>query len=127
MVSNKTGIIEQSTLRFLQSNLIIIQKIPIQGMERAIDTNSYQTLVVIPNTQKAAKTKIEDNKIIFMHYANKYQCNPSYICDELIKQGLNYDIVFVADKKTINSPYFPEEIRLVKRNSLEHFYEMATT
>ena len=72
------------------------------------------------------KTKVENDKIIFMHYANQYQCNPAYICNELLKQGLNYDIVYVADKKTINSPHFPEEIRLVKRNTLEHFYEMAT-
>lgn len=74
------------------------------------------------------KTKVEDNKIIFMHYSNQYQCNPAYICDELIRQNIDCDIVFAADKKTINllpSP-FPEQVRLVRRNSLEFFYEAAS-
>lgn len=74
------------------------------------------------------KTKVEDNKIIFMHYSNKYQCNPAYICDELIRQNIDCDIVFATDKKTLEtlpSP-FPEKVRLVRRNSLEFFYEAAS-
>lgn len=74
------------------------------------------------------RTKVVDNKIIFMHYADKYQCNPSYICDELIRQNVDCDIVFATDKKTMNllpSP-FPEQVRLVRRNSLEFFYEAAS-
>lgn len=74
------------------------------------------------------RTKVEDNKIMFMHYSNKYQCNPAYICDELIRQNIDCDIVFATDKKTLNllpTP-FPEQVRLVRRNSLEFFYEAAS-
>lgn len=74
------------------------------------------------------KTKVDDKKIMFMHYSNKYQCNPAYICDELIRQNVDCDIVFATDKKTIDllpSP-FPEQVRLVRRNSLEFFYEAAS-
>lgn len=74
------------------------------------------------------KTKVDGKKIMFMHYSNKYQCNPAYICDELIRQNVDCDIVFATDKKTIDllpSP-FPEQVRLVRRNSLEFFYEAAS-
>lgn len=72
--------------------------------------------------------KVEKDKIFFMHYNDVYQCNPAYIADEIIRQGLRYDIVFAASKKQMNQfPLpFPPEVRVVRRNSLEHFYEMAT-
>jgi Putative glycosyl/glycerophosphate transferases involved in teichoic acid biosynthesis TagF/TagB/EpsJ/RodC len=76
----------------------------------------------------STRDKVEDDKIIFMHYNNVYQCNPKYICDEIIKQGLKYDIVFVTSKKLMNEfPLpFPPQVRVVQRNSLEHFLEAAT-
>lgn len=76
----------------------------------------------------STRGKVEKNKIIFMHYNNVYQCNPKYICDEIIRQGLDYDIVFVTSKKLMDEfPLpFPPEVRVVARNSLEHFYEAAT-
>ncbi len=76
----------------------------------------------------STRDKVEKNKIVFMHYNNVYECNPKYICDEIIRQGLKYDIVFVITKKIMDEfPLpFPPEVRVVRRNSLEHFYEMAT-
>lgn len=74
------------------------------------------------------KCKIDDNKVVFMHYNNQYQCNPAYICDEILRQGLDWDLVFVSDNKTMAKfplPY-PEGVRVVRRNSLEFFYELAT-
>lgn len=72
--------------------------------------------------------KVEKNKVIFMHYNDCYQCNPAYICDEILRQGLDYDIVYVAGKKQMAEfPLpFPEGVRVVRRNSLENFYEAAT-
>ena len=76
----------------------------------------------------SATTPVENDKIVFMHYNNKYQCNPKYICEEILRQGLKYDIVFVTSKKLYNSfPVpFPEGVRVVKRNTLEHFLEVAS-
>ncbi|MCM1544278.1 MAG: CDP-glycerol glycerophosphotransferase family protein [Ruminococcus sp.] len=70
------------------------------------------------------KTPIQKNKVVFMHYDNKYQCNPSYICNEILRQGLDWELVYVVWKK--NPAECPKGVRVVKRNTLEHFYEMAS-
>ncbi|MBO5557357.1 CDP-glycerol glycerophosphotransferase family protein [Ruminococcus sp.] len=76
----------------------------------------------------STRDKVEKDKIIFMHYNDVYQCNPKYIIEEILRQGLDYDIVFVTSKAHMNEfPLpFPEGVRVVRRNSLEHFYEAAT-
>ena len=30
----------------------------------------------------AKTTPIKNDRIVFMHYSDKYQCNPKYICEE---------------------------------------------
>ena len=76
----------------------------------------------------STRDKVEKDKIVFMHYNDVYQCNPKYIIEEILRQGLDYDIVFVTSKAHMNEfPLpFPEGVRVVRRNSLEHFYEAAT-
>ncbi|WP_295155894.1 CDP-glycerol glycerophosphotransferase family protein [uncultured Ruminococcus sp.] len=74
------------------------------------------------------KSRVDKNKIVFMHYDNRYQCNPKYICNELLRQNKGYDIVFVVRPEIADefpSP-LPKGVRTVKINSLEHFYELAT-
>lgn len=74
------------------------------------------------------KTPIQENKVVVMHFNNEYACNPAYICDEILRQKLPWDIVYISDAKKMKLfplPY-PEGVRVVRRNSLEHFYEMAS-
>lgn len=69
--------------------------------------------------------KIKKNKIIFSNfYGNGYGDNPKYICDELLKSGKKYDIVWVV-KKNIKQE-FPDNIRTVKVNTLKYIYELST-
>ncbi len=74
------------------------------------------------------KTPVKKNKVVFMHYNNAYNCNPAYICDEILRQKLPWELVYVSDKKKMKQfplPY-PKGVKIVRRNSLEHFYEMAS-
>ncbi len=73
-------------------------------------------------------TEVEPKKVVFMHYANQYQCNPAYICDEILRRGLDWDLVYVLDQKGATRLPLPcpEGVRVVVRNSIEHFYEMAS-
>lgn len=74
------------------------------------------------------KTPIQKNKVVFMHFNNSYSCNPSYICNEILKQDLPWELVYVSDKKKMKKfpvPY-PKGVKIVPRNSLEHFYAMAS-
>ncbi len=71
--------------------------------------------------------EIQKNKIFFMTYDRNYTCNLKYIAEELIRQNLDVDLVWVVSPKMkTNNGMFPENIRLVKYGSAEMFEEMAT-
>ncbi|MBR5049370.1 MAG: CDP-glycerol glycerophosphotransferase family protein [Erysipelotrichaceae bacterium] len=62
-----------------------------------------------------------------MTYDNSYSCNPKYIVDELLKRNLDLDIVWAIPASTKAEPtYFPKEIKLVRRGSLEMINEQAS-
>lgn len=75
------------------------------------------------------REKIQDNKIIFMTYDDSYSCNPGYISDELIRRGLDVDVVWVSPNKKIMRGFerLPEEARVVRRNTIEMFKEQASS
>lgn len=83
---------------------------------------------LIARTAVSLRSRIDKNKIVFMHYDNKFQCNPKYICEELLRQNVKYDIVFVVTPELADEfpSALPEGVRTVRINSLEHFYELAT-
>lgn len=60
-----------------------------------------------------------------MTYQNDYVCNPKYIAEEILRQNLPYDLVWVVKKDKLN-PKFPKGIRLVDRNSYEFYREAIT-
>ena len=68
--------------------------------------------------------KIRKNKIVFDNFLGKgYGCNPKYIAEEIIKQGLDYDLVWLVEDM---KQEFPKEIRKVKFGSMKALYELAT-
>lgn len=71
-------------------------------------------------------SSVEAKKLIFMTYQNDYACNQKYIVKEILKQGLDWDIVFVVKNINKVALHFPEGVRLVKRNSYEFYKEAAT-
>ena len=71
------------------------------------------------------KGEIQNNKIFVMTYDNSFTCNPKYIVEELLRRNLPVDIVWVVDKKTMNS-YFPQRVRKVMHGSYEMFEEQAS-
>lgn len=71
-------------------------------------------------------TEVDPKKIMFMTYSNKYICNPKYICEELINRDLDLKIVWAVNKKDDFS-VFPENIKLVIRNTAPFFREQATS
>ena len=58
-------------------------------------------------------SKIQDNKVVFMTFNNNYMCNQKYICEELLKQKLPLDIVWVTTKAQIATGQYPKNVRLV--------------
>lgn len=73
------------------------------------------------------RSKVVDNKVVFMTYNNHYICNPKYICEELLNQELPLDLVWVTTKKNASVPEaYPENVRLVYRGTYEFFKEVVT-
>lgn len=67
---------------------------------------------------------IKHNKIIFDNFCGRgLGDSPKYIAEEIIRQGLHYDLVWLV--KDMNEP-MPTEIRKVKYNSLNSIIEIAT-
>lgn len=68
---------------------------------------------------------IKKNKIVFSEYsARKYGDNPKYIAEEMVKEGLNFDCVFVL--KDPKNTKVSDGIRKVKYNSIRYLYELST-
>ena len=75
----------------------------------------------------AKNAEIDSNKIVFMTYNNDFICNPKYIAEEIIRQGINWDLVWVVPKKgSMLKSHFPEKIRRVRRDSYEAFEEIIS-
>lgn len=53
-----------------------------------------------------------------MTFNNDYTCNPKYICEEIFRQKLPLDLVWVSTEKKMKNPVqYPDNVRLVSRNS----------
>lgn len=72
---------------------------------------------------------IQKNKIVFCNFnGNGYGCNPKYIAEEIIKQKLPYDLVWLVKnvKKETEKNVFPENIRLVGYSTKLGLEELAS-
>ncbi len=68
--------------------------------------------------------KIKNNKVVFDNFCGKgYGCNPKYICEEIIRQNLDFDLVWLVNDM---NEEMPKQVRKVKYNTLKAFYELAT-
>ncbi|MDV4150404.1 CDP-glycerol glycerophosphotransferase family protein [Clostridium sp. AL.422] len=70
---------------------------------------------------------IKSNKIVFSNFIGRgYGDNPKYIAEEIIKQNLNYDMVWLVDKEIGDVKTIPSEIRVVEYGTFKAIYELAT-
>ena len=72
------------------------------------------------------KGRVQENKLFVMTFDNDYTCNARYIVDEIIRQNLPIDIVWVGNKMTMESNKFPSKVRVVRRTSIEMYEEQAS-
>ncbi len=75
----------------------------------------------------ARETKVAHNKILFMTTRGSYNCNLRAIADEIIRQELPWELVWVVRREELKrSDQFPSKLRIVLRDSYELFCEMAS-
>lgn len=71
-------------------------------------------------------TPIDPNTIVFITSTGAYDCNPKYICEEILRQKLPYKLVWVVRKMPTFKRAYPLELTLVKRDSYE-FHEACAS
>jgi CDP-glycerol glycerophosphotransferase len=70
---------------------------------------------------------IVKNKILFRTVSGSYTCNAKYIAEEIIRQKLPYELVWIVNGNVDKfEEDFPKEIRLVCAKTAQDFYEHAT-
>lgn len=76
----------------------------------------------------AKKVPVNDKKIMFMTFNNKYNCNPKYIAQKMHELHPEFELVWVVGAKDKNAHVkFPPYIKTVNRGTYEAFYEMASS
>ncbi len=65
---------------------------------------------------------IQSNRIVFMTNTFNYTCNPKYICEQMLEENVDCDIVWVTNNITEKKQYFPPDVKLVSIKSLKCFY-----
>lgn len=70
---------------------------------------------------------IQNNKIVFRHHFGSYACNVKYITEEILRQKLPYDIVWVVNKNILKFlKDFPAGIHLVMAGTSDAVREYST-
>lgn len=64
---------------------------------------------------------VKKGKIVFKNFAKGYGCNPKYIAEEILRQNLPYELVFVSKKNN----GFPEKIEVVT-SKIGTYYALST-
>lgn len=67
---------------------------------------------------------VKSNRIVFINFLGKgYGCNPKYIANEILRNNLHFDLVWLTNDMDAT---FPEGIRKIKYSSFKALYELAT-
>lgn len=73
---------------------------------------------------------VQNNKILFINFQGSYSCNQKAIAEEIIRQKLPYELVFVVLSENLKKPEvmreFPRQVKLVIRGTY-NFYEEAAS
>lgn len=73
------------------------------------------------------KTPVDNQKILFLNFSGNYECNPKYICQRLIDEGVKFKPVWgVNDDTNIGPGSFPAKIKTVLRESYAFYREISS-
>lgn len=73
-----------------------------------------------------ATIPIASQKVLFTTYQHEYVCNPKYICEELLKQKVPCEIVWLCKTNDQELEEVPDGVRCVKFGSPEAKKELAS-
>ena len=71
--------------------------------------------------------KVKNNKIFFLNFSNQYDCNPKYICEELLKEYPKYELVFATSKHNNNLNGYPKHVRVISTGTAKFYKEIYSS
>lgn len=84
-------------------------------------------IAAVARQRLAKTTAIEKNKILFITTRGSYNCNNKAIVDEILRQKLPWQLVWVVrEENLVQTEQYPEKLKLVVRGSYEFYKEMAS-
>lgn len=131
MINNLTGKIinkilseglVKTTCRVFQKGInIFLRKLGSIKIIKKID----QAVEILLKNIIVYTVKVQENKIVFLTFQGSYTCNPKGIANEIIRQGLDYELIW--DVKTdIPMSDYPLELKFVKHKTLEFYKHLAS-
>ena len=89
--------------------------------------NQYRKMKRAHFRRKFSKLPLQENKVFAITFDKRYNCNLKYIVEEMLREELPLDIVWVIPANgKINRRDYPAGVRLIKYQSKEMYYEMST-
>ncbi len=89
-----------------------------ETLTRINNNLSEQTLAIF------SRMEISRKKIVFVNCEGKgYGCNPKYIAEEILRQKLPFDLVWLVNDANAS---MPDKIRKVRYGTLDSMFELAT-
>lgn len=71
--------------------------------------------------------KIDEKKVLFLNTTGNYDCNPKAICQEMIDQNIDANIVWATRKKTLRgSEFFPDGITYTIRDTYDGYKQLCS-
>lgn len=96
----------------------------IKGILRRI----YNALLAYPRYRISKTTKVVKNKLLFITTRGSFNCNPRAIVEEILRQGLEWDLVWVIRREDLQHiEDYPKALKLVTRGSREFYRELSAS
>lgn len=120
---------EYLTQNYVNNINLLFQRMPKEYKREALNrikeyyekTNHDKSILKLYNEYKYK------NKIVFNNFNGRgYGCNPKYIAEEIIRQDLPYELVWLVKDVDRVKDEFPKEIRLVEYNVENAIKEFAS-
>ena len=61
------------------------------------------------------------------YFSGNYECNPKWICEELLRENVPVTCVWgLPNKKKLDRSVFPEQVEVLSRNTIRFYWHLAT-
>ena len=84
-------------------------------------------LIILRRNKIIKNVKINSNKIVFLPFQGRYECNAKAIANELLKEKTDLELVWIAKSDAYKKKeLYPKEIKVIEYGKEECYKELAS-